>query len=69
MDQGPNLSSTVFARSLSFFSCGQPDDDHVWSKHVADQRTKYTVALLRDLYCNPITLTLVGKKLIRRDEE
>lgn len=27
----------------SFLSCGQPDDDHVWPKHVADLRTKYTV--------------------------
>jgi len=26
---------------LYFLSCVQPDDDHVWSKHVADIRTKY----------------------------
>jgi hypothetical protein len=34
---------------LSFLCCGQPDDHHVWSKHVADLRTKYIVFSL-DLF-------------------
>ena len=32
----------------------QPDDDHVWTKHIADLWTKYIVVFLVDLFCNLI---------------
>jgi hypothetical protein len=46
-DINPNTTVYIFP----FFSCGQPDDDHVWSKHVADLRTKYTIVFWLDLFC------------------
>jgi hypothetical protein len=36
---------------FSFLSCGQPIDDHVWSKHAAVLRNKYGVVFLLDLFC------------------
>ena len=36
---------------LSFLTCGQADDDHIWSKHVADLWNKYTVVFWLHLFC------------------
>jgi hypothetical protein len=36
---------------IVFFIFYQPDDDHVWPKHVADLRTKYIVVFWLDLFC------------------
>jgi len=42
--QGIEISNTLQLRKyLYFLSYGQPDDNHVWSKHVADMRTKYII--------------------------
>ena len=52
---GPSLSHlyriTEGLLYLSFLSCSQPDDNHVWSKHVADLWTEYIFVFWLDLRC------------------
>jgi hypothetical protein len=46
-----NISCVVIGKHVFFNSGGQPDDDHIWSKHVADMRTKFIVVFWLDLFC------------------